>query len=102
MSVGSTYLTHPALAQLPTLIRKQRRLEAIVAAVAQDEIDEKAVRAEIDALLRAAGIQAGDSVSCAGYDVTHHAQRGAPRSTPTSSSSSSWAPASIAHSSSSS
>jgi hypothetical protein len=57
---------------LPPLVRKQRRLEAKLAAVAQTVIDEKAVRAEIDALLVAAGLQKGDVVQCLGYDVRHN------------------------------
>ena len=53
-------------------MRKQRRLEAKLAAVAQAVIDEKAVRAEIDLLLLAAGCQKGDVVTCLGYDVRHN------------------------------
>jgi hypothetical protein len=74
-------VTHyPSLVEsLPPLVRKQRRLEATLAAVAQTALDEKAVRAEIDLLLVAAGVDKGESVTCLGYDVTHVERAGTSR-----------------------
>lgn len=79
MAPHAAFTTYPALVEpLPPLVRKQRRLEAKLAAVAQTVIEEKAVRAEIDALLVSAGLQKGDVVTCLGYDVRHN--ENAPRS----------------------
>jgi hypothetical protein len=61
---------------LPPLVRKQRRLEAKIAAVVQTVKDEKAVRAEIDQFLIAAGLKKGDVVTCLGYDVRHNENAG--------------------------
>ena len=58
-------------ADLPPLVRKQRRLEEAILPLTALTLDEKAVRAEIDALLITAGIQKGDGVTCLGYDVVH-------------------------------
>lgn len=66
-----TYTQYPALAPLPALVRRQRRLEGKIAPLAPLVEDEKAVRKEIDALLLTAGLGKGDSVTCHGYDVTH-------------------------------
>ena len=69
---GPPFTDYPSLVEpLPPLVRKQRRLEAKLAAVAQTALDEKAVRAEIDQLLIAAGLEKGDVVTCLGYDVMH-------------------------------
>jgi hypothetical protein len=77
MSPSGTYTQHPTLlATLPPLVRKQRRLEARVAKVAQDVKDEKAVREEIDRLLLAAGLKKSQLVTCAGYDVLHNERDG--------------------------
>jgi len=77
MSTTGTYIQYPSLVDpLPPLVRKQRRLEAKLAAVAQDEKDEKAVRAEIDQLLMAAGLKKSELVTCAGYDVRHNERDG--------------------------
>ena len=71
------FTDHPSLVEpLPPLVRKQRRLEAKLAAVAQAEIDEKAIRAQIDRLLLVAGCQKGDVVQCLGYDVMHFENAG--------------------------
>jgi hypothetical protein len=76
MSTG-TYTQYPTLVEaLPPLVRKQRRLERKLAAVAEDEKDEKAVRAQIDQLLLAAGLQKSELVTCAGYDVQHNERDG--------------------------
>lgn len=72
-----TFTNHPILVDaLPPLVRKQRRLEAKIAAVSQDAKDEKAVRAEIDQLLVAAGLQKSEVVTCLGYDVRHNEKAG--------------------------
>lgn len=72
-----TYTEHPTLLEtLPPLVRKQRRLEARIVTVAQAVKDEKEVRAEIDQLLVAAGLQKSELVTCAGYDVLHNERDG--------------------------
>lgn len=71
-----TYTQYPALTDLPALVRTQRRLEAKLAPLEQLAADEKAVRAEIDALLVAAGLAKGEGVTCAGYEVVHHERLG--------------------------
>ena len=72
MQATCPFTDYPSLVEpLPTLVRKQRRLESKIAAVAKTIVDEKAVRAEIDLLLVAAGLEKGDCVTCLGYDVTH-------------------------------
>jgi len=77
MATG-TFTNHPTLIKvLPPLVRKQRTLAGRIAVVAQDVKDEKAVRADIDALLVAAGLQKGELVTCAGYDVKHNERDGA-------------------------
>lgn len=67
---------YPAMASLPTLVRKQRRLEKRLAPLDQAEKDEKAVRASIDALLIAEGFAKGEGVTCLGYDVVHREREG--------------------------
>lgn len=75
-----TFRQYPALVTtLPPLVRKQRRLEAKIAPLTPLVEDEKACRAEIDALLVTAGIQKGEGVTCAGYDVTHIERKGTSR-----------------------
>jgi hypothetical protein len=79
MATG-TFTNHPTLIKvLPPLVRKQRTLAAKIAVVAQDVQDEKAVRADIDALLVAAGLQKGEGVTCNGYDVKHNERDGQAR-----------------------
>jgi hypothetical protein len=69
---AGTFLEYPSLVtSLPPLVRKQRRLEGKIAPLAPLVDEEKAVRAEIDLLLVAAGLAKGELVTCAGYDVTH-------------------------------
>lgn len=75
MDVG-TFTTYPALAPLPPLVRKQRTLEAKILPLAGFVEDEKKTRAQIDALLIAAGLKRGESVTCNGYDVTHAGRKG--------------------------
>ncbi len=73
-----TYLQNDRLAdsQLPTLVRRQRRLEAQLVPLKALEIDEKAARADIDVLLLLAGLKKGDVVTCNGYDVKHNERDG--------------------------
>jgi hypothetical protein len=71
-----TFTTHPALAPLPPLVRKQRTLEAKILPLAPLVEDEKKVRQAIDALLIAAGLKRGESVTCNGYEVTHAGRSG--------------------------
>lgn len=71
-----TFTTYPALATLPPLVRKQRTLEAKILPLAAFVDLEKAVRKQIDALLIAAKIPAGEGVTCNGYDVDHHTRKG--------------------------
>lgn len=61
---------------LPKLVRKQRRLEARIAAVAKDLEDEKETREQIDQLLQAAGVQKSEAVLCLGYEVAHNERAG--------------------------
>lgn len=77
MNNTGTYQKHAALEDLPTLVRRQRRLEKVVAQVTKTDIeDEKACRKVIDELLVKAGIQPGELVTCNGYDVIHNEQKG--------------------------
>lgn len=71
-----TFTTYPALVDLPPLVRKQRTLEAKILPLAGFVEDEKKTRGQIDALLIAAGLKRGDSVTCNGYDVTHAGRAG--------------------------
>lgn len=82
MSVG-TFTNHPRLKKvLPPLVKEQRRLAAKIAVDPTDVKAEKAVRAEIDALLVADGLQPGDLVTCDGYDVIHRERAGQSRIDP--------------------
>lgn len=74
-----TYADHPALAELPPLVRRQRLLEAKIVALAPVVDDEKTVRQQIDQLLLKAEIVAGNVVTCNGYDVMHHLRAGSSR-----------------------
>lgn len=74
-----TYTQYPQLDGLPPLVRQQRTLERQILPLAQHVLDEKAVRASIDALLIAAGIAKGEGVTCNGYDVTHIERAGTSR-----------------------
>ena len=77
MTATPDFTAYPALVEsLPPLVRKQRRLEAKICPLAPLELEEKACRAEIDALLKAAGLQQADAVTCLGYDVTRRGQKG--------------------------
>lgn len=77
MPAAGTYLRYPSLVEaLPPLVRKQRRLAAVLAAVLQHAKDEKALRGQIDVLLIAAGLQKSELVTCAGYDVKHNEKAG--------------------------
>lgn len=76
MADVGTFTQYPALAELPPLVKRQRTLEGKIAPIAPLVDEEKAVRQQIDLLLRKAGIQKGDSVTCNGYDVGHHERKG--------------------------
>ena len=77
MASPGTFLDYPSLVDpLPPLVRKQRRLEAQIAPLAPLVDEEKAVRKEIDALLKAAGLEQADYVTCLGYDVIRRGQKG--------------------------
>jgi hypothetical protein len=77
IAATGTFTRYPALVDaLPPILKRQRRLAARIATVAQDVIAEKAARAEIDALLLQAGLTKGDVVTCAGYDVKHNEKAG--------------------------
>lgn len=73
------YTAFSALADLPALVRLQRRLEAQITPLAPLVEDEKAVRSQIDDLLVKAGIAKGDGVTCLGYDVVHNERNGQSR-----------------------
>jgi len=77
MAAG-TFLDYPALVEpLPPLVRKQRRLEALLGDEhGPFEAQESAVRKEIDLLLKAAGLTQAEFVTCLGYDVTRRGQKG--------------------------
>lgn len=83
MHDDGTFLEHPALAPLPTLVRRQRRLEAQIAPrseVLEPLLEkEKQVRQQIDALLVQAGIGNAEGVTCNGYDVKHYRRDGQAR-----------------------
>lgn len=72
-----TFTRYPALVEpLPALLKRQRRLAARIAAVADAVKDEKIVRGEIFALLELAGLKKSDVVTCAGYDVRFNEKAG--------------------------
>ncbi len=77
-TVTGTFARYPSLVEtLPPLIKKQRKLAAIIAKVPRETHDEeKAVRGQIDALLLLAGLKKSDVVTCAGYDVRHNERDG--------------------------
>lgn len=79
MADTGTYTQHPALAELPPLVRRQRTLEAKLVAFAPLVEDEKTTRQQIDQLLVQAGIVPGNVVTCNGYDVMHHLRAGSQR-----------------------
>jgi len=79
MADTGTYTHHPALAELPPLVRRQRTLEAKLVGLAPLVEDEKVTRHQIDALLVLAGIVPGNAVTCNGYDVMHHLRAGSHR-----------------------
>lgn len=76
------YLDHFHLktTELPTLVRRQRRLEAQIApleaALEPLAAKEKATRQAIDALLVSAGFENLDTVQVGAYDVTHYVRAG--------------------------
>ena len=72
----NTYTLRPGLWRMPTLVKRQRRLERAVAKLETLAKREKATRDELDALLRKVGIGPGEGVTCLGYDVVHNERAG--------------------------
>jgi hypothetical protein len=76
------YLSHFFLkaSELPTLVKRQRRLEGQIAPLANKleplVAKEKATRQAIDGLLLAAGFENLDTVEVGAYDVTHYTRAG--------------------------
>jgi hypothetical protein len=74
---NNSYRRHGRLVEsLPPLVRKQRRLAGQIAPLEQLVVEDKTVRAEIDALLLACGFKKGEGVTCSGYDVVHRERDG--------------------------
>jgi len=74
---SGSYTRYPALADLPPLVRRQRKFEALLGNEDGAYADqEKAVRKQIDSLLVDAGLVQGDVVTCNGYDVVRRGQKG--------------------------
>lgn len=71
-------MTHPGLrdTDLLQLVRRERRLEAKVAPLADLAELAKATRKRIDQLLVAAGFKPKESTTCAGYQLTHTRRAG--------------------------
>ena len=76
MIIRGDYTKFAPLEQLAPLVRKQRRLEKLVADAEAAIAQEKAVREAIDKLLVDAGIKSGEAVLCKGYEVAHNERRG--------------------------
>jgi hypothetical protein len=72
----NTYALRRGLARLPVLVRRQRRLERLVAKLEKHQAEEKATRDAIDELLRKQGLTHGEGVTCLGYDVVHNERAG--------------------------
>jgi hypothetical protein len=72
----NTFALRRGLARLPLLVRRQRRLEHLVAKLEKHAKAEKATRDEIDALLVKQGLAHGQGVTCLGYDVVHNERAG--------------------------
>lgn len=80
MSISlNTFALRPELKKLPALVRRQRRLERRLARLEKVQLEEKATRDHIDALLVAAGVEKGQGVTCLGYDVVHNERAGQAR-----------------------
>lgn len=79
MTILGPYTKFPALKDLLTLVRQQRKLEAKIAPLEALQADEKRVRAQIDERLLVLGVASNEGVTCAGYDVVHHERQGAAR-----------------------
>jgi hypothetical protein len=72
----NTFRLRGGLAELPRLVKRQRRLERKAAAAQRVLDQEKACRDAIDALLLKAGYEKGTGPTCLGYDVVHHERAG--------------------------
>jgi hypothetical protein len=77
MKILGAFTAFPKLADLPRLVRKQRRLEAKIAPLEPLVDQEKVVRKTIDALLVDAGVGKSEGVECLGYEVCHNERAGA-------------------------
>lgn len=75
-ALHNTYRLRAGLEALPVLVKKQRRLERKLAPLEPLAKAEKELRDAIDALLVAAGLESGQGVTCAGYDVVHRSRQG--------------------------
>lgn len=71
------FAKYTTLAELPALVRQQRKYAALLVDKNGNKVVEleKAIRAQIDALLVACGFKSGDGVTCHGYAVVHREQR---------------------------
>jgi len=71
-----TFARYVALARLPILVRRQRRLERKVAKLQAAEEQERQVREQILEALKLAGIEAKGVVTCIGYEVIRRTRAG--------------------------
>jgi hypothetical protein len=73
----NTYTAWPSLVKpLPGLVRKQRTQAKKVAALAVHVEKDKALRCDIEALLKPLGFASNEGVTCNGYDVKHNERKG--------------------------
>ena len=72
----NTFALKPGLGSLPTLVKRQRRLERRAVKAQQVLDQEKTTRDAIDALLVKVGLRKGEGVTCLGYDVVHNERNG--------------------------
>ncbi len=67
-----TFTQYPALvADLPPLVKAQQKVRRQIEPLKDLEAEDARYRKEIDALLIAAGLTKGESVTCGPFDVTH-------------------------------
>ncbi len=75
-----TFTQYPALvADLPPLVKAQQKVRRQIEPLKDLEAEDARYRKEIDALLIAAGLGKGESVSCGPFDVTHCERAGSPK-----------------------
>ncbi len=76
-AVTGTITRYLSLVQtIPPLLKKQRRLAARIATMAEAVKAEREVRAEMDGHLVTAGLGKGEVVTCDGYDIRHNEKAG--------------------------